>query len=164
MKEIQLTKYVANDGCIFSNKDDCIDYENNLANNDELIKTLKVLTKLKNISPMAFDNKIEIMSLNPLLNDYSKQYLWIIITDRKDFEYVIKALSHDIPNSYLVKQIRPPVEFPNIMILEEYLPSKNAKYRFSGKYRYYSNELNEIKSYKQAVQTAFDNFVKENAL
>ena len=162
MKTITVKKYVAFDGSTFTNEKDCIEYENNAVALTNILDTCRVIKSLEHYSPKFFNDDDNLATYSDLTIPFKlldKKYSWIFIADSKEFDKVKHALAHDLPNSHLVKQILPPNDYPDILVVEQSKSNNRStikSYKFTGRYRYLYDEMKEFKEYKQYISTELD--------
>ena len=162
MKTITVKKYVAFDGSTFTNEKDCIEYENNAVALTNILDACRVIKSLEHYSPKFFNDEDNIPTYSDLTTPFTtldKKYSWIFIADNKEFDKVKHALMHDLPNSYLVKHIQPPSAYPDILVVEQSKSNSRSSiksYKFTGRYRYLYDEMQEFKEYKQYISSELD--------
>ena len=162
MKTITITKYVAFDGSVFTNEKDCEEYEQNATSLTDILDTCRVIKSLEDFSPKFFGDKNmanTCTDLNILPDMTTKKYSWIYIENAEEFEKIRVALAHDLSNSHLVKCIRPPEDYPDVLVVEKSKSNSRSSinhFKFTGRYRYLHDEMSEFKAYKKYIQVELD--------
>ena len=146
MIEKTVTTYVANDGSVFTNKQDCLDYEANCARN--IFTDCPLLLKnMEHIAPKIITHKPTPYHTK---TNQIVQYEWLLIQNKDDFKNIQAILLKNNKTSAIIHSLKEPTAYPTILALEKTMPDTMmalSKYRYTGAYTYVHEEILRFDKY-----------------
>lgn len=142
-----VTKYIADDGSVFFSESECLDYEQKVIDALEAHVEDLYVSELENTNPVFMHKSFASLS------SYSPRYRWFRLSNSNDFNRLINTMRQ--LNNKFNCEIKEPTTYPNLIALEQVLPKRlliNCKYKYTGRYLYYLDDIDRINEYINKVQ------------